>query len=103
MTTPKPPTPQGISALLKRAGFERAVETRKGRNVSENTAGFHVKARMDTVTVNYWSDSAEMPTTKTIAAGREMLACYAADIRAAGWSVEDRKHMLIVTAGKAGQ
>jgi hypothetical protein len=98
--TPKPKTPtaSGISRLLAKAGFERAVETRKSRNAYENTAGFHVKARLGTVLVNHWDDSGVMPTPETIAAAREMLACYAEDIRAAGWAVEDRNHMLIVTA-----
>jgi hypothetical protein len=70
--TPKPKTPSasGISRLLAAAGFARAVETRKSRNVYENTAGFHVKTRAGTVLVNYWADSAEVQTPETIATAR---------------------------------
>jgi hypothetical protein len=99
MSKPKTPTASGISRLLAAAGFERAKVTSKGRNQYANTAGFHVKARLgNEVLVNHWGDSAEMPSGATRDAGRQMLIRYGDVIRAAGWPVEDRNHMLTVTA-----
>ena len=40
MTAAKPPTPQGISALLKRAGFERSNHGKPGVGYGEVTTGF---------------------------------------------------------------
>jgi len=56
MTIPKPPTPQGVSALLKRAGFERADRPVRGGMCS----GFRVStvyAREGAVRVKhlFWS------------------------------------------------
>jgi len=79
MTIPKPPTPQGVSALLKRAGFST------------------VYAREGAVRVKhlFWS----MRATPEQHAAK--LAPYAKAIAEAGWSVETAEYELIVTAGKA--
>lgn len=91
----KSPTPQGISALLKRAGFDKAVVTNNSRYVKENTAGFHVgKYVGGEVIVNYWPASV-LPTARTTAYveqarrhERVMLEQYAHAIDEAGWRVE---------------
>jgi hypothetical protein len=96
--TAKPPTPQGISALLKRAGFERSVSSAtriKGwRNYSE---GYSVTGYRDEVNVRHHtgyargSGAAERRDTA--------LAQYAEAIRAAGWHVTGPEHdELTVTA-----
>ena len=107
MSASKPPTPQGISALLKRAGFERSVSSAtriKGwRNHSE---GYAVSAsEPGRVCVEYKTGFDRGPN----AASRrdEMLGEYAGFFAAAGYSVERDDSWafprLIVTAGKAEQ
>lgn len=98
MTT-KPPTPQGISALLRKAGFERAVITRsymRGLG-SDHTAGYHVKKRpghAGEVAVNWWPSTSRKNAYSPaviegdIATGRAMHERYAEAIRAAGWGTE---------------
>lgn len=102
-TETRTPTPQGISALLRRAGFERSVMTRNSRHHKEHTAGYHVKAFMGEVVVNWWpeTDHSAEAHQAAIPEGREMRARYAEVITAAGWTVIEKPHNLIVTAATA--
>jgi len=88
------PTPQGISALLRKAGFQRSERT--GR--MGYSSGFAVSKSYGTegsVRVRY--------TTWSMGGGQEIrlrqLAKYVPVIEAAGWSVRyaDRIAELIVT------
>jgi len=93
----KPPTPQGISALLRKAGFQRGETFKKGGRRGEvSVAGYHVSltARHETVDVRWWA-----PTHDTSRQDK-MLAAYAEVIEGAGWAVETRRAWLIVTAPK---
>jgi hypothetical protein len=92
MTETKNPTPQGISALLRKAGFNRSE--RQGR-AGGSSSGFRVGTdwtRTGAVRVRhvFWSmgggDAAPW------------LAKYARTITEAGWTVEAGTYELIVTA-----
>jgi hypothetical protein len=109
MSQVKPPTPQGISALLRKAGFERAVITRTyARGLgSDHTAGYHVKKRPghDEVVVNWWpSTSRKNAYAPAVVEGDRATAItmherYAEAIRAAGWGVEiDRLNVRVFRA-----
>lgn len=81
----KNPTPQGISVLLRKAGFERAETIRSGRRHGENTAGYRVhRVHTGDVRVNHWPASVPsiLRTTEFVAGQRRetlaMLARYAA-------------------------
>ena len=90
-TKPKVPTPQGISALLRKAGFERAVISARGGN-----SGFKVekcRARENAVKV-YTYFQLQHPDESY----RAMLRRYAKTIEAAGYSTEVYAYHLIVTA-----
>jgi hypothetical protein len=88
------PTPQGISALLKRAGHNRAewdhnMVKKSGYQVMKDWRGT-AKVR---VIVRYASLlRSEAP------AARDALGRYAATITEAGWAVQDDGRELIVTA-----
>lgn len=91
--TVKQPTPQGISALLKRAGFTRSEpDGRNGR-----CSGFLVSSRSS-------GDGARVRHYFRTMAGRDsssqpqIVAAYAEAIRAAGWAVEAKGWELAVTA-----
>jgi hypothetical protein len=93
--TAKTPTPQGISALLRKAGFTKAVVRRHyitcpGYHVSK-PAGFPAGA----VQVNHWTGS-----SSTFRQDREMLSRYAEAIAAAGYSIKADDWDLIITAGE---
>lgn len=96
--TLKPPTPQGISALLRKAGFDRASVDR-----FTLTAGFFVMtSRADPgggVRVGY---RAAHVGSQTAATRSDLLAKYTEAIKAAGWNVEAGEYELTVTAGKEG-
>ena len=104
VTSPKLPTPQGVSCLLRNAGFECSAETRKGRRVYENTPGFAARrspAYPGAVLVDWLvgSESPEMDWPRH----RQMLAAYAEEITSHGWDVrtEDDKigrpsHLIIM-------
>lgn len=93
-----PPTPQAISALLRKAGFDRATYSKSSiRGMREHSQGYHVQADPSGgVSVNWWQSSLIHGTNPT--RNREMLAHYAQAITAAGFAVESRAHKLIVTA-----
>ena len=95
--TSKAPTPQGISALLRKAGFERSDYDSRG-----SSTGFRV-------TKDYGHDGAVrvrhyfLSMAPQAERRKEMLARYVKAITEAGWSVEAGEWELIVTAGKAEQ
>ena len=92
MTSPKPPTPQGISRLLAGAGFTRAVAKLYG-----GRSGFGVsKHGTDSVQVRY--STVTMGTSPGYR--RCKLAEYIKTITEAGYAVEMRPDLprLIVTA-----
>lgn len=79
----KPPTPQGISALLRKAGFERSVS--RGRSGSSSGFRVHKDYTRDgavRVTHHFWS----MGTP--IERHQQELARYAQAITAAGYRAE---------------
>jgi hypothetical protein len=90
--TAKTPTPQGISALLRKAGFQRAaVSTRDGYS------GFQVTkchTRVGAVKVRQYFFLGGSPAARY----REPLRRYANVIEAAGYSAEMYTHHLIVIA-----
>lgn len=102
----KPPTPQGISALLARAGYarsERKASMIKG--LREHTDGFLV-VKSDTiegaVEVEHITSSINrhMPEERR----EKMLTAYTETLTAAGWAVRLGEHTfvdyLIVTTPK---
>ncbi len=104
MTT-RPPTPQGISALLRKAGYVRAETHGKGPHRGEvSAAGYRVtgSSHQGAVAVRWCPASDARPVERwdELAVQRaEYLGSYAADIEAAGWAVERKTGWLIVTAG----
>lgn len=104
MTTPKPPTPQGISALLKRAGFERsessATRIKGWRKYSE---GYSAAKWDDRGSVEVTWHRGLLSQSEGSETRPRMLAAYIEAINAAGYSVRLQSDRLIVTAGKAEQ
>ena len=96
----KEPTPQGISALLKRAGFERSTSSPSRIKGWRNyTAGYQVNARYPSgaeVTHRVGFDRGP----RADAERARMLAAYATVIREAGWHVvtSGSRPCLIVSA-----
>lgn len=94
MTSPKTPTPQGISALLRKAGFERSVSRPRNQGSS---SGFIVGKCYDDegavqVRHHFWSMGTPLDRYE------EKLAAYAEAITAAGFAAERGWHRLIVRA-----
>lgn len=89
MAQPKQPTPQGISALLRKAGFERSVRsTTRVRGYSSRSQGYVVGGgKVSAVTV-YHEDSSFMRTDATVERCVREQARYAEAIEAAGYAVE---------------
>jgi hypothetical protein len=90
MTQPKQPTPQGISALLRKAGFERSVSNAtRVRGFSSRTRGYVVGARTDRSVAVYHEDgNSFMTTDATVERQVREQARYADAIEAAGYAVE---------------
>jgi hypothetical protein len=91
---PSNPTPQGISRLLKTAGFDRSEVLPRWRGEPDRyTAGFYVRGDADKAYVN-WRPKAPLLTPSPAQADRdrvtalEMADRYAEAIRAAGWAAE---------------
>jgi hypothetical protein len=92
----KPPTPQGISRLLKSARFDRSEVAGPG---STRVSGYVVElshAPADSVRVRYHS----LLALGSSARREQMLAAYAKTITEAGWQVKAGPHELIVMAPK---
>jgi len=100
MSNPKPPTPQGISALLKRAGFERSSGGSAGYTVHGYAGRFS-----DVVIFNPGNDDSMEAWERYLSEAEEELARCAQTITAAGFAVEFKYRpvpKLVVTAGKPG-
>jgi hypothetical protein len=100
MTTP--PTPQAISALLRKAGFERSVSrATRIKGWRESSAGYYVTGYKDEVNVRHM-----LGFSRDEEARDRMLARYAEAIRAAGWQVTGPTPVgreLVVTAPPSGE
>lgn len=98
---PKQPTPQGISRLLKDAGFTRAVQTSRATLNHSFTSGFRVtKDRNDEKAVRVRHTFASRAASLSSGLHKAKLAAYAKTIAEAGWSVEAGEYELAVTAPK---
>lgn len=95
--TAKQPAPQAISALLRKAGFTKAVVKMRG-----GTAGYFVQTDFSTgnVKVEYFTN-----TTGPSGYSTELnLSAYARDIEEAGYEVlRPSPRYLIVTAPPPGE
>jgi hypothetical protein len=101
----KPPTPQTVSRLLAKAGFEKA-ETHRGIT----SEGFHViryRLQAGVVIVNWWADSSSAEFDR--AQHDAMLSSYADTLTEAGYSAFIRNDQIgrpdhvIVTVRKESQ
>jgi len=87
MTQPKRPAPQGISALLRKAGFERSA--RSVARFSGRTRGYVVGGRTDGSVAAYYEDGNSFRITDaTVARQVQEQGRYAEAIEAAGYTVE---------------
>jgi hypothetical protein len=84
------PTPQGISALLRKAGFGRSARNAtRVRGFSSRTRGYVVGGRTDgTVAVYHEDGNSFMITDATVERQVREQARYAEAIEAAGYAVE---------------
>lgn len=114
----KPPTPQAISALLKRAGFERSRPGSRGRVNWDGTTvrgsrpripGFEVRADVNGAAVSFNSGRV-VGGDATAELRIRMLRRYAEEIDAAGYAAlvkfdHAKSHVLVsaVSAGGKGQ
>jgi hypothetical protein len=81
------PTPQGISALLSRAGFTRSTESRSRiKGLTECTAGYVVRRNADGAVVVFHRPSSLNRGDATTQV-REKIAAYAGTLDAAGYMV----------------
>jgi|SRR5580658_7029559 hypothetical protein len=89
----KTPTPQGISRLLAKAGFERSAVLSQARLHHRYTAGFHVRGDGNAVYVG-WRNKTPLVSRSALQAGRdkqtalEMVHQYAEALAALGWPAE---------------
>jgi hypothetical protein len=106
------PTPQGISALLRKAGFERSFlrpptgtrwDGRPDSRTRKRVAGFEVRAEGGDVSVIWRPSSGVGNLNRMIEDRNVQLRCYAHVIADAGYSVETvlDTPRLIVTAKPA--
>ena len=105
MTTPKPPTPQGISALLKRAGFERSESSAtRIKGWRKSSEGYSASKWDDDGSVEVTWHRGLLSPSEADEERPRMLVAYTETITAAGYSVRLQSNdRLIVTAGKAEQ
>jgi hypothetical protein len=86
--TAKIPTPQSISALLKRAGYERSESsTTRIKGWRSYSYGYIVKGRGPGEVRVYHVSGMFAPTDEALAENRKMEARYAETIEAAGYTV----------------
>jgi hypothetical protein len=102
VSTTKPPTPQGISALLRKADHVRAEYTGGGRTGHRShSEGFVVRSEPPAgVKVMHVFGSFAQHNDHRRAWRHKQ---YAAVIRNAGYAVEDEQGHLIVTARTEGE
>ena len=94
MTT-RPTTPQGISALLKRAGFKRSERQIGGFGNGFTAEKIYSRDGAVRVRHRFWSMGANRDDALP------HLAAYAVAIEAAGWAVEFGSWELIVVSAEA--
>lgn len=89
MSTPKTPTPQGISALLRKAGFEKSVtSTTRVRGWHSRSWGFVVRGYMKGIVYVHHEDGGHMQTDEAQVARVREQERYAVAIESAGYAVE---------------
>lgn len=90
---PKSLTPQGISALLRKAGFEKSTRhATRVRGFSDRTQGYVVGGQTDgSVVVYHESGNSFMMTEATVARQVREQERYAEAIETAGYAVERGK------------
>jgi hypothetical protein len=108
-----PPTPQAVSALLKRAGFERSNHGDKGVMWNLMSTGYRVTGRTPDaeprfVVVLHFDEGqygCQDDWERHLETAVEQLSRYAEVISAAGWDAELRQGdpKLIVTAREDSQ
>jgi hypothetical protein len=87
--TPKTPTPQGISALLRKAGFKRSESsTSRVRGFRNRSSGFVVSRRGDGEVAVYHETGFFMTDDAIEGRRAEQEGRYADVIEAAGYTVE---------------
>lgn len=99
--TAKHPTPQGISALLKRAGFDKSVNRpSRVKGLVEWCAGYHVAASMmpGCVLVEHRVNSLRLRHPSRAYDEAEKRKKYANVLADAGYAVTDQDCYLIVRA-----
>jgi hypothetical protein len=90
---PKPPTPQAISALLRKAGFKRSEKLPRTASYDRYSAGFHVRGDK-TAAYAGWRPETPLLSLSAAEAKRseatalEMAGKYARTIQRAGWPAE---------------
>ena len=98
MTSPKPPTPQSISALLRKAGLPRSQRTGGRHGAPIVSEGFHVTrssfAPPAAVDVRYRPGDA----ADELLVQRAGIEKCAEVLTAAGLTVSDKRHKLVIVA-----
>lgn len=104
----KPPTPQGISRLLAKAGFERMTDRESQiRGMKEHTAGFEVRQDRPSVPVadapvmvTWWPSS--FAHDRQVRELGKMLAAYVSVVEGAGYAAkqDDGTGWLIISVRK---
>jgi hypothetical protein len=88
----KRPTPQAISAALRKAGFERSAVLSRASLHHRYTAGFYTRDSTEAEVFVGHRIATDVPTVSHVAsyraAAREMTAKYAEALTAAGWPAE---------------
>jgi hypothetical protein len=89
----KKPTPQGISALLRKAGYERSAVLSRASLRHRYTAGFHTRSTETEVYIGHRAETPLLPPSaarkeRDKATALEMVGKYAEALRAAGWLAE---------------
>jgi hypothetical protein len=90
---PKPPTPQAISALLRKAGFARSEKLPRTARYDRYSAGFHVRGDSAAAYAG-WRPETPLLSPSTTEADRnkatalEMAGKYADALTSAGWPAE---------------
>jgi hypothetical protein len=105
----KTPTPQAVSAFLRKAGFEKAVMTNNSRHHKEHTGGFHARKNPGGVIVAHWTQTVPMSARTREFVERErsqervMLMRYAGALESSDWAIDLTTYGLVVTAKEESQ
>lgn len=97
--TGKPPTQQGISALLRKAGFEKSAASPTGvKGVRIRSAGYTASGPYPGIVWVSHETASLQPHPQDQGRIASAHAAYATAIEAAGYAVERRADRLVVTA-----